>query len=78
MSVIGHGEKCYVKSTMKSALIEAVVMQFTHEKKLVVVLNQSIKLSMIWNGQCYEGRGAGLDFESAGPEIIKSQTGNRK
>jgi hypothetical protein len=36
-----------------------------------------VKINMKWNGQCYEGRSAGMDFESQGPTITRTQTGLR-
>jgi hypothetical protein len=32
---------------------------------------------MKWNGQKYEGRSAGMDFESDGPTVSKIQTSSR-
>ena len=32
---------------------------------------------MKWNGSYYEGRSAGMDFESAGPTVSKTYTGLR-
>jgi hypothetical protein len=66
-----------IKNAKNSTLIEAVVMSFSDKKHLNVVINQSVKLSMTWNGKCYEGRSAGMDFESAGPKVTKSTTGLR-
>jgi hypothetical protein len=44
---------------------------------LNVVVNKAVKINMKWNGQCYEGRSAGMDFESQGPTITRTQTGLR-
>ena len=77
MEMIRHSEKCMIKNAKNATLIEAVIMSFADKKYLNVVINQSVKLSMIWNGQCYEGRSAGMDFESTGPKVVKSITGIR-
>jgi hypothetical protein len=62
----------------KSAkLTEAVVSAFEDKKLLNVVVNKAVKISMKWNGKCYEGRSAGMDFESEGPTVTKTQTGIR-
>jgi hypothetical protein len=56
---------------------EAVVQNFEERKTLNVILNKSIKMSMVWNGTCYEGRTAGMDFISNGPKVSKTQTTSR-
>ena len=57
--------------------VKAEVMDFRENKYLNVVINKSVKLPMIWNGRMYEGRAAGMDFESKGPKVIRSQTALR-
>ena len=52
-------------------------MDFKEKEVLNVVLNKSVKMSMKWNGKCYEGRMAGMDFISDGPAVSKTQTGSR-
>jgi hypothetical protein len=52
-------------------------MQFNEGRNLTVVVNKSIKMIMNWNGRAYEGRMAGMDFESNGPTVTKTQTGSR-
>ena len=59
-----------------SKMTEAVVTDFEHEVKLSVIVNKAVKISMKWNGSLYEGRSAGMDFESKGPTISRTQTGN--
>lgn len=71
--IIWHSNKCLVKQANSSKVVEAEVMGFTEYKNLTVVLNKSVKLLMSWNGRMYEGRMAGLDFTSDGPEIKKTQ-----
>jgi hypothetical protein len=64
-----------VKVAKSSKSVEAVVSQFIFEDRLDVVLNKSVKLTLKWNGKCYEGKGAGMDVESAGPTVTKTQSG---
>ena len=59
----------YEKSETPQEVDEAD-KQFTNP-----ILNKSIKLGMVWNGTKYEGRAAGMDFESHGPEFHTSLTG---
>jgi len=75
--IIRHGETCQVKNLRNGKLAESVVADFIYQKKLNVVINKEIKLNMVWNGQCYEGRAAGIDFESVGPNVQKSKIGIR-
>lgn len=75
--IIRHDSKCSVTCVSNKKIAEAEIMDFKEKKILHVVLNKSIKLNMVWNGSCYEGRGAGLDFESAGPKITRTQTTGR-
>lgn len=78
MSVImRHAETCQIKMAKNSKTVEAVVDQFIFEQVLDVVLNKSVKLKLKWNGRCYEGHSAGMDIESNGPAITKTQTGVR-
>jgi hypothetical protein len=62
----------------KSAkLTEAVVQAFEDKVLLNVIVNKAVKISMKWNGRCYEGRSAGMDFESVGPTVTRTSTGSR-
>jgi hypothetical protein len=75
--IMRHGDTCLVKMAKSSKMTEAVVSDFEDKKMLNVVVNKAIKISMKWNGKCYEGRSAGMDFESDGPTVTKTQTGIR-
>lgn len=77
MEITRHSDKCIVKQANSSKEVEAVVFEFREHKNLTVVLNKSVKLPMTWNGKLYEGKMAGLDFTTAGPEIKKYTTSAR-
>lgn len=77
MNNIRYSETCIVTETAKKKTVEAVVQDFKERDRLWVVINQAIKLQLRWNGQCYEGRAAGMDFISDGPKVTKSQTSIR-
>ena len=64
-------QKCTIKSVPGGKVVEAVIMEFKKGERLMVVLNKSVKLSMSFNGRNYEGRAAGMDFESPGPTNYK-------
>ena len=75
--IIRHTETCTIKMAKSSKETMAVVESFEDKVKLNVVVNKAVKISMKWNGRYYEGRSAGMDFESAGPIVTKTQTGIR-
>jgi len=76
-TIIRHANTCQIKMAKNSKVVEAEVSQFIFEQVLDVVLNKSVKLKLKWNGQCYEGRSAGMDIESDGPAVSYTQTSSR-
>ena len=78
MSIVSrHSDKCTVKQANSSKEVTGEVMAFNEGRNLTVVINKSVKILMNWNGRVYEGRGAGMDFESDGPSITRTQTASR-
>lgn len=75
MEIVRVDSKCQVKQANSSKLVEAEVHEFKEKNRLIVVLNKSVKLNMIWNGKVYEGKMAGIDFVSDGPKVTKNTTG---
>jgi hypothetical protein len=75
--IVRHSETCLIKMAKSSKETTAVVESFEDRVKLNVIVNKAIKISMKWNGRYYEGRNAGMDFESAGPEVTRTSTGVR-
>jgi hypothetical protein len=75
--ILRHSNTCLVKMAKSSKMTEAVVQDFEDKKLLNVIVNKAVKINMKWNGKCYEGRSAGMDFESQGPTVTKTQTGLR-
>lgn len=76
-TITRHGNTCMIKMAKSSKNTEAVVESFEEHIKLNVIVNKAVKISMKWNGQKYEGRSAGMDFESDGPTVSKTQTSSR-
>lgn len=68
---IRYSSTCKVKNERNNKEVDASVSGFSEKKTLDVVVNQSVKLHMVWNGRFYEGRAAGIDFVSDGPTITK-------
>jgi hypothetical protein len=74
-TILRHSDTCQIKVSKSNKLTEAVVHDFVEKESLTVIVNKSVKIGMLWNGRCYEGRSAGMDFESAGPTITRTQVG---
>ena len=75
--IVRHAETCTIKMSKSSKETTAVVESFEDQVKLNVIVNKAVKISMKWNGRYYEGRSAGMDFESAGPIVTRTSTGLR-
>ncbi len=76
-TITRHSGTCKVQQAGNNKIVEAEVHEFKEKQKLVVVLNKSVKLPMVWNGKVYEGKMAGLDFISDGPKLNKTETSIR-
>lgn len=76
-TITRHSDTCVLKQVSSNRKVDAVVQDFKEQEQLNVVVNKSVKISMKWNGKVYEGRMAGMDFESSGPTISKTQTSLR-
>ena len=76
-TILRHSDTCQIKMAKSAKMTEAVVQSFEDRVLLNVIVNKAVKISMKWNGKCYEGRNAGMDFESNGPTITRTQTGSR-
>ena len=75
MEITRVDSKCTVKQANSGKIVEGEVHEFKEKSRLVVVLNKSVKLNMVWNGKLYEGKMAGIDFVSEGPKVNKNTTG---
>lgn len=75
MEVKRISETCKVTAVASKKTTEALIHKFDEGKSMIVVLNKSVKLNMVYNGKGYEGRMAGMDFVSDGPSITISQQG---
>lgn len=60
-------QMCKVRSVPGNRVADGVVMEFTPNRSITVVVNKTMKIIMKYNGKVYEGRAAGMDFETAGP-----------
>jgi hypothetical protein len=75
--ILRHADTCMIKMAKSSKETLAVVDVFEDRVKLNVIVNKAVKIAMTWNGRYYEGRSAGMDFESAGPVVTRTTTGGR-
>jgi len=71
MDNIRYEKNCKVIQEKNGKTIDAEVIFFKYQDKMTIIINKSIKLTMMWNGQVYEGRMAGVDLISDGPAIHK-------
>ncbi len=76
-NINSHSDKCTVTAVASNKTMDAEVMAFHSGRNLTVAVNKSIKLLMTWNGRCFEGRAAGMDFESTGPATIYNARSSR-
>jgi hypothetical protein len=76
-TITRHSETCQIKQVSSGKLVEAVVQDFREQDVVHVIVNKAVKIAMKWNGKVYEGRMAGMDFITSGPNISKTQTGSR-
>ena len=74
-TILRHSDTCQIKMAKSSKLTEAVVQDFEEHRILNIIVGKAVKINMKWNGRCYEGRNAGMDFESAGPTVTRTSTG---
>ena len=74
-TITRHSDTCVVKQAATGREVKGEIMAFNEGRNLTVVINKSVKILMNWNGRIYEGRAAGMDFESNGPAVTKTQTG---
>jgi hypothetical protein len=70
-----HSDKCTVTAIASGKTMDADVIAFHEKRNLTVAVNKSVKLLMTWNGRKFEGKAAGLDFESDGPKQISTYKG---
>lgn len=69
-----YKDKCTVKAVGSGKAMEADVIAFNEKRNLTLAVN-TVKLMMTWTGRVYEGRMAGMDFESEGPAQITKYKG---
>ena len=74
-TITRHSDKCFVKQASSGREVEGEILSFNEGRNLTVVINKTVKILMNWNGRMYEGRAAGMDFLSDGPNITRTQTG---
>ena len=76
-TITRHSDTCKIKQTTSGREVVGEVMAFNEGRNLTVVMNKSVKILMNWNGRMYEGRSAGMDFVSDGPNVSHTKTAGR-
>jgi len=79
METIRWDKTCRVVQENTGKSVMAEVVNLKDKQRLIVNINNAANMTMIWNGKVYEGRLAGMDFVSSGPEvyIMKDNTQGR-
>lgn len=64
-----YDEVCDVTELKTGKTVQGETLSFRPQQQLVVTINRSVKLVMMWNAkhQVYQASMAGMEFESAGP-----------
>ena len=69
---------CTVSNTKTKKSVEAVVAHFAPEIELSVVLEQTAKINLKYNGLAYTGKFGGMDFTSPGPQYQTIKNGRSR
>lgn len=67
-------DRCEVICEDNGRKMVAEVLSFSDKKSLVVSVDRSIKLTLMWNGKIYECKQGQLSFISNGPDITVVKT----
>lgn len=71
-----YADTCELTTVGSNKTVVAEVLYHDPGRRLDVAVSRAVKLSLRHNGQCYEGKSAGMDFESPGPaKILPKPTG---
>jgi hypothetical protein len=71
-------DTCKVTCVDNGKKVDADVIEFKDASRLIVSINKSLKVTMPWNGQVFEGHMAGLTFTSGGPIVNTFYNGRTK
>lgn len=79
MKQIRFEKTCEVVQEKNGKTVVAEVISLKNKEKLIVNINRTINMTMVWNGMVYEGKMAGMDFISSGPIVheMKDHTKGR-
>lgn len=72
-----YADTCDVTTVGSNKTVVAEILYHDPGRRLDVAINRSVKLSLRHTGQIYEGRAAGLDFESTGPDRLPPTASSR-
>jgi hypothetical protein len=68
---------CEVVQEKNGKTVIAEVVSLKNKEKLIVNINHTINMTMVWNGRIYEGKMAGMDFISKGPVVHELNDNSR-
>jgi len=72
-----HSNSCNLRAVDSNKELTCEVYEFRPKDRLTVIVNKQVKVTMKWNGNIYEGKMAGLEFVSEGPQFNNIKTSIR-
>ena len=72
-----YDDKCKVHNTDHDKTVEAEILEFSPQRRLVVSLERSVKVSLSYDDKhhIYVGSMAGMEFTSEGPTAYHTKEG---
>ena len=74
-----YDDKCKIFNTDHEKLVEVDILDFAPQKKLIVSVQKSVKLTLAWDDKhhIYVGSMGGMEFTSEGPRGYTVKDGRR-
>ena len=72
-----YDDKCKIHNTDHDKTVEAEILDFVPQKKLIVSFQRSVKVNLSWDDKhhVYVGSMGGLEFTSEGPTAYHIKEG---
>lgn len=74
-----YDDKCKIHNTDHDKTVEVDILDFVPQKKLIVSVQKSVKLTLAWDDKhhIYVGSMGGMEFTSEGPRGYTVKDGRR-
>jgi len=72
---VEYADTCQIFNTDREKVMTVDVLDFRPEKKLVVSVERSVKVTLVYNEfhKVYIGSMAGMEFTSVGPPVLEAR-----